>query len=81
MDFLELRSGIGIEAAVKDTRRFPEKWAYSGFIGENGKALPEAAAFPKEACWNCHDEHGAVDNVFVQFYPALRVARAKKTGP
>jgi hypothetical protein len=72
---------IGIEASVKDTKRFPEKWAYFGFIGQDGKALPKAEAFPKEACWKCHDEHGAVDNVFVQFYPTLREAGAKKSNP
>ncbi|MBI1940259.1 MAG: cytochrome P460 family protein [Acidobacteria bacterium] len=72
---------IGIEAAVKDTKRFPEKWAYFGFIGPDGKALPQAEAYPKEACWKCHDEHAAQDNVFLQFYPALREARAKKSNP
>ena len=66
---------IGIEASVKDDKRFPEKWAYFSFIGDQSKALPKAKAFPKEACWKCHNEHGAVDNVFVQFYPALREAR------
>jgi hypothetical protein len=65
---------IGIEAAVKDAERFPEKWAYFDFIGNNGQALPRAKAFPKEACWKCHNEHGAADNVFVQFYPILRAA-------
>ena len=34
--------------------------------------LKAAKAFPKEACWNCHNEHAKTDNVFVQFYPTLR---------
>ena len=68
---------IGIEASVKDEKRFPEKWAYFGFIGKDGEALPQAKPFPKEACWTCHNQHGEADNVFVQFYPALREARAK----
>ena len=64
---------LGIEAAVKDEAKFPnEKWAYYNFIGQSGGALKSAKAFPKEACWNCHNEHAKVDNVFVQFYPALR---------
>ncbi len=67
---------IGIEAAVKDTKRFPEKWAYFSFIGDDGKPLPRAEPFPKEACWKCHNQNAAVDNVFVQFYPVLREARA-----
>ncbi len=69
---------IGIEVALKDSERFPDKWAYFNFTGAGGKPLPQARAFPKEACWNCHHEHGAVDNVFVQFYPVLREARAKR---
>jgi hypothetical protein len=68
---------LGIEAAVKDASKFPEKWAYFSFVGPGGKALLEAKPFPKEACWSCHNAHGAVDNVFVQFYPLLREARPR----
>jgi hypothetical protein len=71
---------VGIEASVKDGRRFPEKWAYFSFIGDKGEALPKAKPFPKEACWSCHHQHGEVDNVFVQFYPGLREAREKSAG-
>ncbi|MGH9719880.1 MAG: cytochrome P460 family protein [Bryobacteraceae bacterium] len=65
-------SSRGVEVALKDEKRFPEKWAYFNFIGKEGKPLAQAKAFPKESCWKCHNEHGAVDNVFVQFYPVLR---------
>ena len=68
---------VGIEVALKDAKRFPEKWAYFDFIGPDGKPLAQAGAFPKDRCWKCHNEHGAVDNVFVQFYPVLREARPK----
>ncbi len=68
---------LGIEAAVKDEKRFPEKWAYFNFIGPGGKPLTQAEPFRKQACWSCHNQHGAVDNVFVQFYPVLREAREK----
>ena len=66
---------IGIEVALKDESRFPEKWAYFNFIGSGGAPLPQAKAFPKDSCWKCHNQHGAADNVFVQFYPVLREAR------
>jgi hypothetical protein len=68
----------GVEVALKDEGRFAEKWAYFNFIGTDGAALPKAKAFPKEACWKCHNEHGAADNVFVQFYPVLRDAQASR---
>jgi YHS domain-containing protein len=29
---------------------------------------------PKESCYNCHIEHAAYDNVFLQFYPLLEEA-------
>jgi hypothetical protein len=63
---------VGIEAAVKDSSRFPEKWAYFSFIGEDGRPKDTAKAFPQQACWSCHNEHAATDNVFTQFYPVLR---------
>lgn len=69
---------IGIEVALKDEKKFPEKWAYFNFIRSGGgPALDKAKAFQKDACWKCHNEHGAVDNVFVQFYPVLRAARPR----
>jgi Cytochrome P460 len=66
----------GIEVGVKDSKRFgAEKWAYFNFIGTAGKPLNEAKAFPKDACWSCHNLHGAADNTFSQFYPVAREAR------
>jgi acyl carrier protein phosphodiesterase len=33
-----------------------------------------------EGCYACHAEHAAVDNTFVQFYPALlEIAKQKGT--
>jgi Cytochrome P460 len=63
---------IAVEAAVKDSTRFPEGWAYYGF-GDGSKA--SATAFPRGACFECHRQHAARDNVFIQFYPVLRDAR------
>lgn len=58
----------GLAAAVKDEERFPEKWAYFSFALDQ----QNAPANPKATCWQCHNEHGAVDNTFVQFYPTLK---------
>ena len=44
---------------VKDEARFPDKWAYFGF---NGDAQSSSAA-PKQVCWQCHEDHAAVDHV------------------
>lgn len=65
--------GMGVE--VKDETRFPEKWAYFNF-DSGGKS---AAANPKEGCWQCHEDHAAVEHSFVQFYPTLKPV-AKKFG-
>ena len=69
---------IGIEASVKDSKRFKEEWAYFNFIGPERKPLQKAKAFPKEACWSCHDTKAETDHVFTQFYPVLREVAPKK---
>jgi len=67
---------LGVEAEVKDESRFPEKWAYFGF-GVDGKT---ASRIPQDHCWSCHNQHAAVENSFVQFYPTLlKVAYRKNT--
>jgi hypothetical protein len=69
---------VVVEAAVKDEKRFPGKWAYFDFgrdMKEQVQALPVT-----ERCYACHSENAAVDNTFVQFYPTLvDVARQKGT--
>jgi Cytochrome P460 len=65
--------GFGVE--VKDEARFVDKWAYFNF-DEDTKS---AKANPKEACWQCHEDHAAVEHTFVQFYPTLKPI-AKKFG-
>jgi hypothetical protein len=59
---------VALEMAVKDGSRFPGGWAYFDF-GRDGESAP---AIPRERCASCHAQHGAIDNVFVQFYPQLR---------
>jgi hypothetical protein len=68
---------VGLEVAVKNASRPDGKttpWAYYNFTdpSDRSKLLASAAAFPDEACANCHQRHASIDNVWVQFYPALR---------
>ncbi len=67
---------MGIEVHVKDEARFAGKWAFFGFDGTK-----TAKMVPKEAtCYTCHQDHGAVDTTFVQFYPTLLpIAQSKGT--
>jgi hypothetical protein len=66
---------IGIEVEVKDSARFPGKWAFYEFgRAASAKPLPTTAS-----CYSCHAQNGAVDNTFVQFYPTL-VDIAKQKG-
>jgi hypothetical protein len=67
---------VGIEAHVKDSARFPGKWAFFDFSNNRAaKMIPQSAG-----CYSCHAAHAAVDTTFVQFYPTLLpVAKAKNT--
>ena len=69
---------MGLDVEVKDASRFPDKWAYFGF---NGNENASSAISPgKNDCWKCHDQNAAVEHTFVQFYPALlSIAKEKKT--
>jgi hypothetical protein len=68
---------LAIEVEVKDSSRFPGKWAFYEF----GRSAASAKPLPTSAgCYSCHAQNGAVDNTFVQFYPTLiDVARQKGT--
>lgn len=66
---------MGREVHVKDEARFPGKWAFFGFDDDQpSKQIPL-----KADCYSCHEQHGAVDTTFVQFYPTL-FDTAKKKG-
>ncbi|MEN8374000.1 MAG: cytochrome P460 family protein [Gemmatimonadota bacterium] len=64
---------VAMEIAVKDAERFEDGWGYTNFVIEDevpsatGEAMP-----PGNGCFECHAEHAGNDNVFVQFYPAIR---------
>jgi hypothetical protein len=68
---------LAIEGEVKDTSKNPGSgWAFFAF----GKSSTGKPLLRTEDCYACHAEHGAVDNTFVQFYPALlEVAKQKGT--
>lgn len=60
---------VGIEAEVKDTKRFEKGWGFFnlGTKDSSGAQIPTTAA-----CYSCHATNAAVENTFVQFYPVLR---------
>ncbi|HMF74713.1 MAG TPA: cytochrome P460 family protein [Bryobacteraceae bacterium] len=66
----------GLELHVKDSARFPAKWAFFDFADrKTAKVIPQSAE-----CYSCHADHAAVDTTFVQFYPTLLpVAKSKGT--
>jgi Cytochrome P460 len=68
---------LGIEGEVKDSSKSSGSgWAFFGF----GKSSTGKMLARSEDCYACHREHGAVDNTFVQFYPALLdIAKQKGT--
>jgi hypothetical protein len=72
---------VAIEASVKDSSRYPGKWAYFDFGGRGAAMKDHVDALPATAsCYACHSSNAAVDNTFVQFYPTLlEVAREKHT--
>jgi hypothetical protein len=67
---------MGVAIHVRDDSRFPGKWAFFSFDG--GKTGKMDA--PTADCYSCHQDHGAVDSTFVQFYPTLLpIAKIKST--
>jgi Cytochrome P460 len=71
---------IAIEAEVKDSARFPDKWAFFGFGDKPGSLGATARRIPPGSVCNvCHAKNAAVDNTFVQFYPTL-IEAARKNG-
>src|SRR5262245_11576372 len=74
----QFQTGVmNLEIHVKDEARFPGKWAF--FVSADG--IAPGTLRPQTAnCYSCHQDHGAVDTTFVQFYPTLlAVANDKGT--
>ena len=70
---------IGLEAAVKDSKRFTKEtgyWAYYSF-GHSYPLAKRTKAQPAATCAACHQTRAADDFVFTQYYPVLREAKGK----
>jgi hypothetical protein len=66
---------VGLEAHVKDVKRFGGGWGFFIFDGSSPAELST-----NKACYECHIKHAAADTTFVQFYPTLLpVAQKLKT--
>src|SRR5580693_4053864 len=64
---------MGAEVHVRDEARFKGGW---GFFALNGSA--PAKQIPYQAqCHSCHQDHGAVDTSFTQFYPTAKPIAVK----
>ncbi len=69
----------GLEASVKDSRRFPAEakgWGYFSF-GHKYPLKKHAPANAFTSCAQCHVANAASDMVFTQYYPVLGAAREK----
>jgi hypothetical protein len=67
---------IGRSLHVKDEKAGPGAWTFYNFGASStvGNAIPRS-----QACYSCHDQHaGTTDTVFMQYYPTLTEAHARK---
>ena len=53
---------------------------FPDFVSIPIRIAQHAKAFPDKQCYQCHLEHGSVDNVFVQFYPTLKKVHDRRQG-
>ena len=71
---------VGLEAAVKDSKRFPNEpgyWAYFTFSHASPPYPVKAKRQPTGTCNACHQANAAEDWVFTQYYPVLRAVKPK----
>ena len=71
---------IGLETAVKDSKRFkdePGNWGYFSF-GHKYPLKKETERQSTAACNSCHQNNAATDWVFSQYYPVPGPAPASK---
>lgn len=62
-----------VELHIRDTKRFKSGW---GFFEVSGNA--PARVLPVTAhCYSCHQQNGAVETTFVQFYPTAKPIAVK----
>jgi hypothetical protein len=61
---------MNIELHLRDDARFKGGGGWGFFVTGDGKP---AKPFPYTAvCYSCHQDHGAVQTTFVQFYPTAK---------
>jgi Cytochrome P460 len=66
---------MGMEVHVKDAK-LEGGWGFYEFDGPGSAKLVKRPA----SCYQCHEDHAAVDTTFVQFYPTLLpLAKTKGT--
>ena len=62
-----------LDSAHQDPAAGGDGWAFYGFDNPvSAKAIARPAS-----CYTCHEQHGAVDTTFLQFYPTLVDAAEK----
>ncbi len=70
---------IGLEAVVKDSKRFPassQHWGFFRFTTDDHKTLLSTSRVMKqESCAACHSANAKQDMIFLQHYPVLRAAK------
>jgi hypothetical protein len=72
MMILESAMQSPVVASVKD-ERFGGGWGYFRFKNDGAGVSSRARALPETAgCAACHRDRGANDQIFTQFYPALK---------
>lgn len=67
----------GLEVSVLDNDRFEDGWGFFMYYSTTGKRTT-SKPFKREACYDCHAQHGEDNAVFVQFYSVLKSARERK---
>lgn len=69
----------GLEAAVKDTKRFPasdKHWGFFRFTTADHKVLLDRSQVNKsESCAACHGANAKQEMIFLQHYPVLRAEK------
>jgi len=75
---------IGLEAVVKNTKRFPasdKHWGFFRFTKEEHPTedqhslLRTSRVNKSESCASCHGANAKQDMIFIQYYPVLRAAK------
>jgi hypothetical protein len=62
-----------LEIHVRDSKRFKSGWGFFVNIADKpARQLPASAS-----CYSCHEQNGAVDTTFTQFYPTAKPIAVK----